>query len=166
MSRNPANIPETSVTEETRVPMGAPDMKLAVPEIEGFHLHWFADRPGRIPRAVAGGYEFVTPEEVKIRNFGFASDLLQTGNTDLGSRVSVHGGTDERGAAERLYLMKIRNDWYARDMALREEKADNTVAALRAGRIGAERDSNANRRYVKDTENLFTKKVKPNGERK
>lgn len=166
MSSNPANAPAISVTDETRIPMGLPDMQLAVPEIEGFVLHWFADRPGRISRALAAGYTFVEPGEVKIRNFGFANDLLESGNTDLGSKVSVHGGTDDRGRSEKLFLMKIKKEWYDRDTVLREESADKTVASLKAGRIGAERDSSANRRYVKDTENLFTKKVKPNGERK
>src|SRR6266850_4470127 len=161
MALNPANLPETSVTDETRIPMNRPDLKLAVPEIEGFVLHWFADRPGRIPRAMAAGYTFVDPEEVKIRNFGFAEDLIKSGNTDLGSRVSVHGGVDDQGKAERLYLMKIKQEWYDKDMALREETSDKIVASLRGGKVGAEADSNANRRYVKDTENLFTKKVKP-----
>jgi len=161
MSENPANVPATSVTDENRVPMSLPDLKLAVPEIPGFVLHWFADRPGRISRAAAAGYQFVDREEVRVRNFGFAEDLLNSGNTDLGSRVSVHGGTDERGGAERLYLMKIKQEWYDKDMALREETSDKIVASLRAGKIGSERDSNVNRRYVKDTDNLFTKKVKP-----
>jgi hypothetical protein len=166
MPSNPANMPAVTVTDETRVPMSLPDLKLTVPEIEGFKLHWFADRPGRIPRAMAAGYQFVEPEEVRIRNFGFAEDLLNSGSTDLGNRVSVHGGVDDQGKAERLYLMKIKQEWYDKDMALREEASDKIVASLRAGKIGAERDSNVNRRYVKDTENLFTKKVKPtNGKR-
>lgn len=161
---NPANIPAITVTDDTRVPMSAPDMKLTVPAIEGFVLHWFADRPGRIPRAMAAGYTFVDPSEVKIRNFGFAEDLVTSGNTDLGSKVSVHGGTDDAGKAERLYLMKIKQEWYDKDTALREETSDKIVASLRGGKLGSEKEALA-RRYVR-TDDIFTRKVKPNGERK
>ena len=157
---NPANIQSLSVTDETRIPMSLPQLMLQVPDIEGYVLFWFADRPGRISRAVAAGYEFVQPEEVRINNFGLASDLTQTGNTDMGTRVSVHGGVSEQGGAERLYLMKIRQEWYDKDMQLREEASDRQVQALRSGLTGSEREKmvDASKRYAKNTDNLFTKK--------
>jgi len=160
MSDNPAN--ERGVTDDNRIPMSLPQLMLEVPEIEGYVMHWFADRPGRISRAAAAGYEWVTPEEVKINNFGLASDLEQTGNTDMGTRVSVHGGTTESGAAERLYLMKIRKEWYDKDMKLREEASDRVVQALRQGLTGADRDAmkDAAARYARNTDNIFTKKRK------
>ena len=163
---NPSNEAATRVTEENRIPMSLPHLKLSVPEIEGYVLHWFADRPGRISRARAAGYQFVGMEEVRLNNFGLASDLEQTGNTDLGTRVSVHGGEGERGGAERLYLMKIKTEWYDKDMALREQAADKVVRTLRDGLTGAEKDAqkDAAQRYVKNTDNLFTKhKRRSNG---
>jgi len=161
MNENPANS-TTSVTDETRVPMALPQLMLEVPPIPGYQMHWFADRPGRIPRAIQGGYEFVDPAEVRINNFGLAADLTQTGNTDLGNRVSVHGGVAENGGAERLYLMKIKQEWYDKDMELRELASDRTVQALRQGSVGADREkmANAAKRYAKNTDNLFTKKIR------
>ena len=157
---NPAN---SRVTEDNRIPMSLPQLMLQVPEIEGYVMHWFADRPGRISRALAAGYEFVQPDEVKINNFGLAADLMESGNTDLGTRVSVHGGRGENGGSERLYLMKVRQEWYDKDMTLREEASDKVVQALRQGLTGAEREKlgDAAKRYARDTSNLFTKTRRP-----
>lgn len=156
---NPANERRTTVDEDSRIPMSLPQLMLQVPEIEGYVMHWFADRPGRIPRAIQAGYEFVQPDEVKINNFGLASDLMQSGNTDLGTRVSVHGGTAENGGAERLYLMKVKKEWYDKDMELREQNSDRVVDTLRQGLTGADRErmTDASKRYAKNTDNLFTK---------
>lgn len=149
----------TRITDETRVPMSIPQLMLGVPEIPGYVMHWFADRPGRIPRALQGGYKFVDQSEVTINNFGFADDVTTSGNTDLGSRVSVHGGVAENGGSERLYLMKIKQEWYDKDMQLREEASDRVVNALKQGTVGADREkmADAAKRYAKNTDNLFTK---------
>ena len=157
MAENPAN--SNVITDDSRIPMSLPQLMLQVPEIPGFVMHWFADRPGRISRALQAGYVIVDPSEVRINNFGLAADLTQTGNTDLGSRVSVHGGTAENGVAERLYLMKIKQEWYDKDMALREEASDRVVQALRQGTVGVDREkmADAAKRYAKNTDNLFTK---------
>lgn len=157
---NPATERATRVTDENRVPMSLPHMMLQVPEIPGYEMHWFADRPGRISRALAAGYEYVDPAEVILNNFGLASDLTQTGNSDMGTRVSVHGGVSEQGGAERLYLMKIKKEWYDKDMQVREEAADRQVQALKQGSTGSEREkmTDAAKRYAKNTDNLFTKK--------
>lgn len=162
MAENPANERPLQVTEATRVPMSLPHMMLSVPEIEGYVMHWFADRPGRIPRAVSAGYEFVNQEEVVLNNFGFAEDLSKSGTSDMGSRVSVHGGVAENGGSERLYLMKIKKEWYDKDMGLREEASDRTVQALKQGTVGADREklADAAQRYSKNTDNLFTKHKK------
>lgn len=155
---NPAND-STPVTDDNRISMALPALTLEVPEIPGYVMHWFADRPGRVSRALRGGYEFVDPDEVRINNFGLADDLNSTGNTDMGSRISVHGGTDEKGASQRLYLMKIKKEWYDRDMTLREEASDRVVESLRAGKqeVGRGTQADAAQRYVRNTDNLFTR---------
>lgn len=162
MSDNPANEPRKGVDDATRIPMGLPQMMLEVPEIEGYIMHWFADRPGRISRAVNAGYEFVHPDEVRINNFGLASSVLESGNTDLGTRVSVHGSVAENGGSERLYLMKIKKEWYEKDMELREQHSDRVVNTLRNGLTGAEKEKMADqhRRYARNTDNIFTKRKK------
>ena len=155
---NPSTDP-LIITEDNRIPMSLPQLMLEVPEITGYVMHWFADRPGRISRALQAGYEFVDPDEVRINNFGVAADLSQGGSSDLGTRISVHGGVAENGSSERLYLMKIKKEWYDKDMALREEASDRTVSSLKQGTLGADREimANASKRYAKNTDNLFTK---------
>ena len=159
---NPANQLAIGVTDETRVPMGTPQQQLAVPEIEGYVCHWFADRPGRIPRAARGGFEFVSPDEIKLNSFTLAGNVEESGNTDLGNRVSILGGTDEGGRGMRLYLMKIKREWWERDAALREETSERIADTLRRGRTGAERETggDAAMRYSrKSNDNLFTRKT-------
>lgn len=149
------------VTDENRIPMSLPNLQLQVPAIEGYEMHWFADRPGRINRARAAGWVFVDPSEVSLNNFGLAADLKDSGNTDLGTRVSVHGGTAEHGGAERLYLMKIKKEWYDKDMSLREDATEKVVQGLRSGMIGADKtkvDEMKHRYGRKENANLFTKK--------
>lgn len=158
---NPANVPAMQVTDASRISMSLPRLMLEVPAIPGYVLHWFSDRPGRIPRAVQGGYEFVKPDEVRVNNFGLAEDLMKDGNTDMGSRISIHGGIDEKGASERLYLMKIRQEWYDKDMALREQASDRIVQALRGGQVGLQGNmADVAHRYARGTDNLFTRKDK------
>ena len=69
-SQNPANAPQTRVTEATRIPMSLPELKLAVVDIPGYHLHWF--RGARVPRALQAGYEYVDSSEVSIQRTGLA----------------------------------------------------------------------------------------------
>lgn len=161
---NPANVLPTRVTDETRVPMTLPQLTLEVPKIPGYELHWFLDRPGRVNQALRAGWVFVDPNETQLNNSSFADSVGVSGNTDLGNRVSVHGGTDDRGSALRQYLMKIKEEWYQKDMQLREETSERIAETLRAGRVGAERGSpeDAARRYVRNTENIFSRR-KPKG---
>ena len=159
---NPASAPAVK-GERKRLPMSVPTRRLEVPEIPGYSLHWFVDRPGRINRALQGGYEFVDPDEIELNNFGLADDALKTGNSDLGSRVSVYGGVSETGGAERLYLMKIKREWWLKDQELIADRNEKVAASLRGGRIAAEQEQpgDAEQRYVRSNANLFTKKRRP-----
>jgi hypothetical protein len=132
--------------------MSVPKAKLSVPEISGYHLHWINDYAGRIPQAHQGGYEFVTSEEAMVNSFslGTASDL--TGNTDMGSRVSVVVGKNEDGSPLRAYLMKIRNEWFVEDQEVAQERVDAVDQQIKRGRVGAEQDKNQSdtvNRYVR-----------------
>jgi hypothetical protein len=137
--------------ERKRIPMSIPKAKLAVPEIEGYHLHWINDYAGRVAQAVQGGYDFVTEEEGMVNSFslGTASDL--SGNTDLGSRVSVVVGKNEDGSPLRAYLMKIRNEWFTEDQAVGQDRVNAVDQQIRRGQVGAEKDGASDRanRYVR-----------------
>lgn len=149
---NPANQSPVAKGERKRIPMSVPVQKLSVPEIPGYHLHWFNGTPDRIARAQQGGYEFVDAQEVQVNSVGLGNESTQSGNTDMGSRVSIVGGTevDPSGQPVRLILMKIKQEWRDQDMKLVDERNDSVADALMGGLLGAEKDAgnDTNLRYV------------------
>lgn len=158
---NPSNERASRVTEATRVPMSLPELKLAVPEIPGMHLHWF--RGARVARAIQAGYEHVMADEVTIVNTGLADDASRSGNSDLGSRVSVVAGDadPDSGAVERLYLMKIRQEWWEQDQKALEAKNEKIAATLRGSGDIAPNPEDTSNRYVPDRarqKTMFTPK--------
>ena len=136
-----------------RVPLSQAQRKLAVPEIPGYHLYWFRGSPDRIAAAQAAGYEFVKPDEVSLNNFGIGNDALKTGNTDLGSRVSMVAGGEltSDNQAMRLYLMKQKMEYYLEDQKAVEARSEQTTAALlgamQSGQMGGSPED-AGHRYV------------------
>lgn len=132
---NPASAAAYSVNEETRVPMSTPELKLATPDLPGHHQHWFLS--GNVERALRAGYVFVDEDEIGIVGRGFANDLSESGNSDLGTRVSIEAGrgVEWRGQPERLYLMKIRQEWWEADQKKLEDKNDQIASALRGSNV-------------------------------
>ena len=143
---NPANKPAK------RVPLTQSQRKLAVPDLPGYHLYWFRGSPDRLAAAQAAGYEFVDQNEVSLNSFGIGGDSLKTGNTDLGSRVSVVAGGEltPDNQAVRLYLMKQKMEFYLEDQKEVEARSEQTTAALlgamQSGQVGSSED--AAHRYV------------------
>lgn len=133
---NPANAP--SDEERKIIPMTLPMQTLEVPEIPGFVLYWMEDRPGRIHRAMQAGYTFVDPGEVKVNQKTLGANPVESGSTDMGSRVSVASGGDatSNGQPMRLYLMKIKKEHYALGQKILEDRNESIAAALRGGNIG------------------------------
>lgn len=163
-SANPANAPEKRVTERNRIPMNLPQLKLGVPEIPGFYLYWHLGQ--NIPRALKAGYEFVDAEEVELANSGLADDANKQGNSDLGSRVSTIAGGLIEGTPEpqRLYLMKIRNEWHEADAKGLEAVNERIASAIRGGRSAPGQDAPGEthqdklQRYLKKGQDLFIPK--------
>jgi hypothetical protein len=151
MAENPANGKEKRTA--ARIPMSTPTRALEVPELPGFHMHWFLER--NVGRALKGGYEYVDAGEVDVNNRSVADDLSLSGSTDMGSRISIIGSVDEMGKAENLYLMKIRQEWYEADQQVLAKRNDGVAQALRTGLIGAEGDPERHTRYVKQGAGLF-----------
>jgi len=158
MSKSPLNVAEEgSVGSEEevkairkRIPMSVPRQKLEVPDIPGFHCHWMADRPGRVPQALQAGYEFVDMGEISVQNTGLADDISLDGNNDLGTRVSVIGGIGMGGDVEKLYLMKIRQEWWDEDQAELRQKNDSIWQQIHRGEATSDTPGDASNRYVKD----------------
>lgn len=115
-----------------RVPFGVARTKLEVPmHIEGYHLHWVNDTPGRVLEAQRGGYTFVEPSEV--------------GATDSGTQVKRLVGKDEAGDALYAYLMKIELEFYHEDQEKIQSQVDQFDKAIRRGEL--ESAGKADNRY-------------------
>lgn len=159
---NPTVEQPKTVKTADYIPMGQSELQLAVPEIPGYVLYWPCDRPGRIPRMLRQGWEFVLHSEVDIPNFKtVAGDVAASGNADLGERISVYGYTDAGGRAVNQYLMKIKKERWQELEDWREQQSDRVVQSLRSSQIGVEREAegDAARRYIpKQRNTIFDKK--------
>ncbi|CAM5998762.1 unnamed protein product [Sphagnum balticum] len=135
--------------------MSVPHQRLEVPEIPGYHLHWFLEK--NVPRALQAAYEFVEDSEVPVHQRGVATSGEVSGSADLGSRIRILAGVSELSLPEYHVLMKLREEYWLEDRA-EIDKAH----ALKMGGIfrgeeivnpqGAEQSgSDANLRYVKAT---------------
>jgi hypothetical protein len=151
--------------ERKRIPMSVPVQRLEVPEIPGYHLHWFISSGERLQRAIDGGYEFVDPREAQINNVSLGGDSAVSGNTDMGSRVSVVSGQEvgKDGQPVRLVLMKLKQEWWEEDQLLVEARNIKVRDALLGGMVGAENDAPGDRqhRYVDKARSTIPDFFKP-----
>jgi hypothetical protein len=141
-----------AASERKRVPMSTPVLRLETPEIPGYHCHWFRGTPERLARAQQGGYEFVHDDELKLNNRNLGSGASVSGNTDLGSHVSV-GASDQigpDGQPTKMILMKIKKEWFDEDQEKLVDRSEQVAASLRGGLIGSEKDGSGDtkQRYV------------------
>jgi len=165
---NPATVAGQSNAERKRVPMSVPVQRLEAADIPGHHLHWFTGSADRIQRALDGGYEYVDEREIKINNVSLGGDSAVSGNTDMGSRVSVVSGQElgKDGQPVRLVLMKIKQEWWDEDQKVIEAKNDRVRDSLLGGMIGADQDrpGDTQHRYVDKTRtqipDFFKRKVR------
>lgn len=153
---NPTIRPEETKTtaERKRIPMSIPQRKLEVPELPGYHLHWFLE--GRVPRALQGGYEFVDIQEIGgLNQHGVANDSTLSGNSSLGSRVTVVSGEGQSGSApDTLVMMKIKEEWYLEDQKILEARNNQIIEAIRQRQFipkDGESAADQDKRYVKQS---------------
>jgi len=169
LKANPANTAGRTAAERKRIPMSVPVQRLEVPEIPGYHLYWFRGDAARIQRALQAGYEFVDEQETQTNAVALGSDSAASGNTDMGSRVSVIAGDEIGfdGQPTRLILMKIRQELHEEDMAITAQANEKVAASLRggfdSGTIGNQSGmpGDPSQRYVdqrRSSTNLFTPK--------
>lgn len=164
---NPANNKDKKVLPEGFMPMSSASKTLEVPEKPGYHRRWFRGEPGRIARAQRAGYTFVHPDDVELNNFDLGGDAKTSGNSDLGTRVSVISGdgADSTGQASRMYLMECPLEYYEASRAIIEDRNEAIADALKGGTTSGgdeETAGDAGNRYL-DKERtsipkLFTKK--------
>lgn len=154
---NPTVAPGKTLPERKRIPLSVPQRKLEVPPIPGFHLRWIRGTAARLKQAEDAGFLYVDDKEITLNNSLVGGDAAQTGNTDLGSRVSIIEGSDvENGQAVRLYLMKQPMEYYLEDRKITEDRNDSIADALNGqydqgmvgGRASGETQADAAQRYV------------------
>ena len=108
----------TKPQQRKRVPVDIPHNPLEYPERDGYHRHIFNDKPGRLERAMRGGYQFVTKDQIP----GYMEPSLLSNKGEVDSRVSWVVGQEDNGTAIRGYLMEIPEADYQADQNIREGK--------------------------------------------
>lgn len=103
-----------------RVPMSELRQRLQVPDIPGWRLYWFKDE--NVPAAVDAYYEFVKRDEISTNPIGIGSNAADSGNTDLGTNVSIIAGQNAAGQPVRLTLMKLKMEYFLEDQKALEQR--------------------------------------------
>ena len=119
-----------------RVPIGGIRLKtqLSQADMDEFKkrkmvTHWFNDDPGRIERALGGGYKFVKPEYATSLGQGA---LHKDGNDpESNARVSIIANRSD--PITRAYLMEIKKKFYVEDQAAKETINAQVDEALALG---------------------------------
>jgi len=124
-------LKRVSTGRRRRVPLGTPEQKLSVPQAQDDPdsvYRWVNDLPGRLQKALNGGYEYVEDPTLQI---GSGST---SGNAEQDSRVSRLVGKDAKGFPMMAYLMKISRNIYEEDQAVKQEAIDDVDKTIRHGR--------------------------------
>jgi hypothetical protein len=114
-----------------RKPFGGQEQKLAYPNREGFHRHWFNDEPGRILRARDAGYEQVHDED--------------------GRPVSTVVGIGRGGQALVAFLMELPQELFEQDMAAQEMATHELLTQIGRGEHTKPGGADGNLRYAGST---------------
>lgn len=88
-------------------PFGAFDKKLDLPPIQGYKLHWFNDRPGRVERALSAGWTHILDETGKPKTQIVGGDGL------------------------KAYALKIPEEFWLQDVKRNEQRAQAQLAAVK-----------------------------------
>lgn len=102
-----------------RKPLGVPTQRLQADVPKGMTGRWTNDTPGRIQRALEGGYEFISSDGEVVQNReGCRSEIV---------------GTGRDGGAMKAYLMAIPTVYYDEDQAAKQSEIDKIDDAIRRG---------------------------------
>ncbi|MES2782598.1 MAG: hypothetical protein V4657_07375 [Pseudomonadota bacterium] len=110
---------DAPVSRRRRKSVTGINLKLAAPKREGYHRHWFVDKPGRLAEAEDLAYTHVSEPGIK------------TDSTD--SRVRRLTGTDSFGAPQYSYLMETPLEEYVAGQADKEQSHSAFESAIQRG---------------------------------
>ena len=154
---NPANEVATQNEARTRIPMSLPELQLEAPPLPGYHTHWIRGEARRLGKAHKAGYTFVEDDEVQLNRTGIANGPLDTGNADLGSKISVVGGAD----GVRLYLMKLPMQYWLDDQYAAASGQEKVAAALRGDKAEEMPKGDNSNRYSRKEQANYLKPKRP-----
>jgi hypothetical protein len=119
LSRQARDNTRQGVGRRKRKPLGVPVQRLQADVPTGMTGRWANDTPGRIQRALEGGYEFISSdgEVVQDRN-GCRSEIV---------------GTGRDGGAMRAYLMAIPTLLYEEDQRAKAALNKERMTAIKRG---------------------------------
>lgn len=130
---------ERSKGKTARVPVGGPRLRLQLSDedMKGFKQrkmkpYWFNDDPGRIERALGGGYNYVNPEHAPSLGQG----ALHQDGKDPESNARVSVVVNRSDPVTRAFLMEISEKFYKQDQAAKEEVNAHVDHALALGGDG------------------------------
>lgn len=121
-AKNPSKINYRS--RENRKPMTGLNQRLSADIPEGLVGHWFADRPGRVQRAIEAGWMFA--------HYG-VNGVLREDDGREGAIFEEHADTNARGESVRQYLMLIPRELYEEDYAAKQARLDKQMEAIKRG---------------------------------
>jgi hypothetical protein len=98
-------------------------------DLPDYEVRIFNDTPGRIEQALSGGWEFVSPTEVRNVKTNVVSR-----NTDVGDKVRFLTNPSAKEGEQYGYLMKIRKEWWLEDQAALQAKNNAIDDSIRNGR--------------------------------
>lgn len=119
-----------------RVGLGQHKKELTLPEglIKNNYVpRWINDEGDRLRQAQESGWEFVLNEKgVHV------GEDVETGNSDLGSRVSkvVDKAARKVGEPMRAYLMQIKREWYEEDQKEKIKRVESVDRQIKLGDQG------------------------------
>ncbi len=128
-----ARTSERSKGKIARVTVGGLRLKLQLSDVDMKEfkkrkrvIRWFNDKPGRLDRALAGGYKFVDPKYATSLGQG----ALHRDGKDPESDTRVSLVVNNDVPVIRAYLMEISRKFFDEDQALKEKKNQAVDEAL------------------------------------
>lgn len=127
------------------------DLKMTIHDstgqLDGYHVHWIVDKPGKIPRLLAQGYEPIYKDGIKV------GDGPDDFNEDMDTWVSMITGTLEGGGPQVCYALKMDQELYdLRKAKQRKERVTDVEDQIMSGHFEEKDDDN---RYVDKSRTKF-----------
>ncbi len=138
--------------DPSQLDMGADfDLKMTLHDyqgqLDGFHVHWIVDRPGKIQRLLSKGYQPIYRAGIKV------GDGPDDFNDNMDTWVSMITGTVEGGAPQVSYALKIDQELYDLTKARqRKERVTDVEDQIASGHF---EENDGDHRYIDKSRTKF-----------